>query len=738
MSFNLIHRIVSKYDGQGIYLSNNQQIYELGNYLGGGASGSVYQASDITIPINEKQVAIKILNPVGFKLFPNNQINKCEVIRKGLPLTIEQHQGKNVMISDNIWWLYHTASRQILAAYEDPRTGQLKELTLPKCVEVWGFTPFGERDNQLSSDEEEKQNLGSTYYTIDGVTRLVPRVAPKYLKWLRSRQSICREIGSMMQLGEHQNIIKLYEVLELIQDSKTTLFLVLELVTGGEMFERMKVGQGNSENTGRKYFHQLLSGIEYCHARGVCHRDLKPENLLLSDSSDNAILKMADFGLSAVIFAAAAATEGPQSEISATNNEKESLPKDCNLSLEDLPVGSPVKRLTSVVGSPHYVAPEVTDINASGYDGRKVDMWSAGVILYGILTGTLPFGRELTSCPRFKRFKTWITTDYIAAISAGKEPLFPVWLFPTHISSAAKSLIVQLLHPDPNLRISASDALKHRWFTSNSNRQSNISSVTNHPTYNSSTSSEDNYNNSSPISRQSSPNSIKFSKPPIPPTRHNSPTQETIHNNFNNNNNFNQNNNFNNNQINNSNNNNNNNINYYNNYNNNQITGIVIPQFSHESISRSNIIDPLNNLQQSQSLSQNDIFQNQLLKTPTPPLPPTTISTITTSLLLTPKPTHYESALNERESFEISEFHDLDEITRIHSCDEDDEDEDEDEDHEHHHNHHYEHNQINLEDKTYQNNQIIPFNKLKIKEDNNKRNDDYDDYDGGYYYYYYY
>jgi 5'-AMP-activated protein kinase, catalytic alpha subunit len=66
----------------------------------------------------------------------------------------------------------------------------------------------------------------------------------------------------------------------LVQDSKTTLFLVLELVTGGEMFERMKAGQGNSEATGRKYFKQLLSGIEYCHERGVCHRDLKPENLL--------------------------------------------------------------------------------------------------------------------------------------------------------------------------------------------------------------------------------------------------------------------------------------------------------------------------------------------------------------------------------------------------------------------------------------------------------------------------
>lgn len=54
----------------------------------------------------------------------------------------------------------------------------------------------------------------------------------------------------------------------------------MELVTGGELFERMKVGQGNSETSGRKYFNQLLSGIEYCHARGVCHRDLKPENLL--------------------------------------------------------------------------------------------------------------------------------------------------------------------------------------------------------------------------------------------------------------------------------------------------------------------------------------------------------------------------------------------------------------------------------------------------------------------------
>ena len=113
----LVHRQVDKYDGQSIWI-NNREVYELGNYLGGGASGSVYQASDLNILPTERQVAIKILNPVGFKLFPVNQMNKCDVLRKGLPLSLEQHHGKATMMEDNIWWLYHPSSRQVLAAYE--------------------------------------------------------------------------------------------------------------------------------------------------------------------------------------------------------------------------------------------------------------------------------------------------------------------------------------------------------------------------------------------------------------------------------------------------------------------------------------------------------------------------------------------------------------------------------------------------------------------------------------------
>jgi serine/threonine protein kinase len=273
-ALNLIQRRVDKYDGQSIFI-DGEEVYELGNYLGGGASGSVYQAIDSA---TERPVAIKILNPVGFKLLPSGQVGKCTTLSKGLPLSLEQCSGKHPYAVQNIWWLYHQQSRQILAAYEDPQRGQLRELTLPKCVEIWGWYPFG--DAQLPVEVEDKQNMSGIMSYIEGQLKSLPVVAPKYLKWLRSRQSICREMASMMQLGEHRNITKLYEVLELVQDSKTTLFLVLELVTGGEMFDRMKVGHGNSEESGRKYFTQLLSGIEYCHEKGVCHRDLKPENLL--------------------------------------------------------------------------------------------------------------------------------------------------------------------------------------------------------------------------------------------------------------------------------------------------------------------------------------------------------------------------------------------------------------------------------------------------------------------------
>lgn len=263
---SIISRQIDKYDGQRIYIGN-QVVFELSSYLGGGASGSVYQATEFISPNVTKEVAVKILNPIGFKTFPTNVIAKCTVISKGLPLTQEQVMNKAPVTKENIWWLYSHNLKQVLAAYEDPqRMKQLREVTLTKCVSIWGYQPLGDHTYEEGA---EKFNLQEGSVSVDGLTMYLPLIPHSYLKWLRSRHSICREMTNMLRIGEHSNIIDLCEVLELIQDAKTTLFLVLELASGGMLFDRIKYSGGiSTEEFARTYFTQLLSGIEYCHSRG--------------------------------------------------------------------------------------------------------------------------------------------------------------------------------------------------------------------------------------------------------------------------------------------------------------------------------------------------------------------------------------------------------------------------------------------------------------------------------------
>ncbi|THG06702.1 hypothetical protein TEA_002720 [Camellia sinensis var. sinensis] len=157
---------------------------------------------------------------------------------------------------------------------------------------------------------------------------------------------IKREI-STMKLIRHPNVIRMYEVMA----SKTKIYIVLELVTGGELFDKIASKGRLKEDEARKYFQQLINAVDYCHSRGVFHRDLKPENLLLDA---NEVLKVSDFGLSA-------------------------LPQQVR---ED-------GLLHTTCGTPNYVAPEV--INNKGYDGAKADLWSCGVILFVLMAGYLPF-----------------------------------------------------------------------------------------------------------------------------------------------------------------------------------------------------------------------------------------------------------------------------------------------------------------------------------------------------------
>jgi len=153
-----------------------------------------------------------------------------------------------------------------------------------------------------------------------------------------------------MKIVRHPNIVRLNEVLA----GRTKIYIILELITGGELFDRIARQGKLRENEARKYFQQLIDAIDYCHGKGVYHRDLKPENLLL-DSRGN--LKVSDFGLSTL----------------SQNG---------------------VSLLHTTCGTPNYVAPEV--LSSDGYYGSAADIWSCGVILYVLMANYLPFeGNDL-------------------------------------------------------------------------------------------------------------------------------------------------------------------------------------------------------------------------------------------------------------------------------------------------------------------------------------------------------
>ncbi len=211
---------------------------------------------------------------------------------------------------------------------------------------------------------------------------------------------IKREI-STMKLIRHPNVIRMYEVMA----SKTKIYIVLEFVTGGELFDKIATKGRLKEDEARKYFQQLINAVDYCHSRGVFHRDLKPENLLLDT---NGILKVSDFGLSA-------------------------LPQQVR---ED-------GLLHTTCGTPNYVAPEV--INNKGYDGAKADLWSCGVILFVLMAGYLPFEDSNLVALYKKIFKADFTC--------------PPWF-----SSSAKKLIKRILDPSPSTRITISEVVENEWF----------------------------------------------------------------------------------------------------------------------------------------------------------------------------------------------------------------------------------------------------------------------------------
>jgi serine/threonine protein kinase len=241
----------------------------------------------------------------------------------------------------------------------------------------------------------------------------------KFVMQPNFKQCIKEEIDILTRV-KHENVIYIKEVFE----TKRIIYMVLELVEGGELFNHIVNNQRLSEPEARYLFRQIVEGVHHLHSRGIVHRDLKPENLLLAHRKGPAppgaaptspfIVKISDFGLSKVL-----------------GFDKMS------------------QKMGTVCGTPQYLAPEVI-MHASTKEGYQahIDMWALGVILFVMLCGYAPFddSNQASLFDQIRKGQYTFDERY--------------W---SNISAEAKDLVTRLMCVDPTKRISSADALQHPW-----------------------------------------------------------------------------------------------------------------------------------------------------------------------------------------------------------------------------------------------------------------------------------
>ncbi|XP_026194699.1 MAP/microtubule affinity-regulating kinase 3a isoform X4 [Anabas testudineus] len=211
-----------------------------------------------------------------------------------------------------------------------------------------------------------------------------------------SLQKLFREVR-IMKILNHPNIVKLFEVIE----TERTLYLVMEYASGGEVFDYLVAHGRMKEKEARAKFRQIVSAVQYCHQKHIVHRDLKAENLLL-DADMN--IKIADFGFS-----------------------------------NEFTLGN---KLDTFCGSPPYAAPEL--FQGKKYDGPEVDVWSLGVILYTLVSGSLPFdGQNLK--------------ELRERVLRGK------YRIPFYMSTDCENLLKRFLVLNPGKRGTLEQIMKDRW-----------------------------------------------------------------------------------------------------------------------------------------------------------------------------------------------------------------------------------------------------------------------------------
>ncbi|EXC34219.1 Calcium-dependent protein kinase 30 [Morus notabilis] len=270
-------------------------------------------------------------------------------------------------------------------------------------------------DKYILGRELGRGEFGITYLCTDRETKealACKSISKRKLRTAIDIEDVRREVAIMATLPEHPNIVKLKATYE----DNENVHLVMELCEGGELFDRIVARGHYSERAAASVVKTIAEVVRMCHANGVMHRDLKPENFLFANKKEHSPLKAIDFGLS-VFF-------------------------------------KPGERFSEIVGSPYYMAPEVLKRNY----GPEVDIWSAGVILYILLCGVPPFWAET---------EQGVALAILRGVIDFKREPWP------QISESAKSLVRQMLEPDPRKRLTAQQVLEHSWIQ-NAKKTSNV------------------------------------------------------------------------------------------------------------------------------------------------------------------------------------------------------------------------------------------------------------------------
>ncbi|XP_047308691.1 calcium-dependent protein kinase 13-like [Impatiens glandulifera] len=260
-------------------------------------------------------------------------------------------------------------------------------------------------DKYLIDKELGRGEFGITYLCIERNTRELlacKSISKQKLLTAVDVEDVRREVAIMRHLPKSSSVVFLKEACE----DDDSVHLVMELCEGGELYDRIVARGYYTERAAANVTRTIIEVVQLCHKHGVIHRDLKPENFLYVNNKEDSPLKAIDFGLS-IFF-------------------------------------KPGEKFSETVGSPYYMAPEVLNCNY----GPEIDIWSAGVILYILLCGVPPFWAESEQG----------VADAIlrGLIDFSREP----W---KNISLSAKSLVRQMLEPDPNLRLTAKQVLRHPW-----------------------------------------------------------------------------------------------------------------------------------------------------------------------------------------------------------------------------------------------------------------------------------